>query len=349
VTSITVLNGEPLSELETKGRANARPYVLYALRRLVQAVVVVILAYVVTFVLITVLGGNPIATQLSNPQAGLDPAQVKRVEAYYGVGKPVIEQLWLGISRFFQGQLGVSLQYHQPVSNLISTALPYTLKLASLALLVSLLMSALIAFGTQYLPFAPVRSALRSVPSLFLSVPNFIIGLLLIQAFSFQLHAFDILSPNNFLGTLLAAIALAIPISAPLAEVLIANLDHESQQEYALVARSRGLSEGRLLLRHLVKPSLLPAVTMAALIAGELMGGAVITEEVFGRTGIGSVMYSAVQTRDAPVLQAVVSLAAVVFVLVNLIADLLGPLLDPRVQLVRTRRTAAGSRTAAAS
>ena len=98
-------------------------------------------------------------------------------------------------------------------------------------------------------------------------------------------------------------------------------------------ARSRGLTQARLFARHLVKPSMLPAVTMAALIAGELMGGAIITEEVFGRNGIGSVMYQAVSNQDTPVLQGIVALAAVVFVVVNLIADLISPLLDPRVRL----------------
>ncbi len=99
------------------------------------------------------------------------------------------------------------------------------------------------------------------------------------------------------------------------------------------MARSRGLTQAKLFARHLVKPSMLPAVTMAALIAGELMGGAIVTEEVFGRNGIGSVMYTAVSNQDTPVLQGIVALAAVVFVVVNLIADLLSPLLDPRVRL----------------
>jgi peptide/nickel transport system permease protein len=100
-----------------------------------------------------------------------------------------------------------------------------------------------IAYGSQYLPGKWARSVLRSAPSLFLSVPNFIIGLLLIHYFSFQLHTFDVLNPDSPVGTFFAALALAIPICAPLAEVLIANLDHESGQEYVLVARSRGLTQ----------------------------------------------------------------------------------------------------------
>jgi peptide/nickel transport system permease protein len=338
VSGITVLNNEPAPKPAARGgRATARPYLAYALGRLVQAVVVILLAYVITFFVITVLGSNPIQAELTNPQAGLSPSSVHKLEAYYGVGKPAIDQLWLDLSRFVTGQLGTSLQYHLPVSKLLLTALPYTLKLAGLALLFSLLFAAGIAYGSQHFPIRAVRGVLRSVPSLFLSAPNFVIGLILIQIFSFRLHTFDVLSPNDLVGTCFAALALAIPISAPLCEVLIANLDNESAQEYVLVARSRGLSERKIFLRHLVKPSSLPAVTMAALIVGELMGGAIIIEEVFGRTGVGSVMYQAVTTADTPVLQAVVALAAVVFVLVNLVADLIAPLLDPRVELVGPR------------
>jgi peptide/nickel transport system permease protein len=335
VTDVAVLATGQLPGREPGSWARGRPYVVYALQRLGQAVVVILLAYVLSFVLITILPGNAIATVLGNPQSGLSPAQVKNVESYYGVSRPVIVQLWLSLSRFVRGQLGVSLVSHQSVTSLIGGALPYTLRLAGTALLVALILAAVIAYGSQYLPGRWARSVLRSAPSLFLSVPNFIIGLLLIHEFSFQLHTFDVLNPDSPVGTFFAALALAIPICAPLAEVLIANLDHEMRQEYVLVARSRGLTEAKLFARHLVKPSMLPAVTIAALIAGELMGGAVITEEVFGRNGIGSVMYQAVSQQDTPVLQGVVALATVVFVAVNLIADLAAPLLDPRVRLGR--------------
>lgn len=325
------------------GWARGRPYLGYALQRLGQAVIVILLAYVLSFLLITVLPGNPIATTLGNPASGLSPAQVKQLESYYGVSQPAGVQLWLALSRFAHGQLGVSLVSHQAVTSLLATALPYTLKLAGLALLFALILAAVIGYGTQYLPGRWARGLVRSAPSLFLSVPTFIIGLLLIRAFSFQLHTFDVLDPNSPVATVFAALALAIPVTAPLAEVLTANLDHESAQEYVLVARSRGLTQAKLFARHLVKPSMLPVVTVAALIAGELMGGALITEEVFGRNGIGSVMYQAVSNQDTPVLQAIVALAAVVFVVVNLIADLLAPLLDPRVRLTGGGRPEAGA------
>src|SRR6202042_3500053 len=117
----------------------------------------IVLAYIITSLVLSVVGANPIASELDNPQAGLSPASVHRLEAYYGVNKPAIDQLWLGISRFFRGQLGISLQYHLPVAHLIKTALPYTLKLAGMALLISFLLAALLAYGSQHFPIKAVR------------------------------------------------------------------------------------------------------------------------------------------------------------------------------------------------
>jgi peptide/nickel transport system permease protein len=208
------------------------------------------------------------------------------------------------------------------------------------------------AYGTQFLPKRFGQGLLRGLPSLSLSVPNFVIGLVLIHVFGFELGLFRVLNADSFWATIFAATALGIPISAQIAEVLIANLDNESLQEYAAVARSRGLGPVRLFAKHLLKPSSLPVVTVIALTIGELLGGSLITETVFGRTGVGSLVQRSVSTQDLPVLQAVVSLAAVVFVLVNLIADLAYPLLDPRVKLIgapRHRPTTADESPAGAS
>ena len=309
-----------------------RDYVTYALRRGGQAVVVVGLAYVFTFLVISVLPGDPVTTTLRNPENGFTEEEIARIVAYYGLDQPVVVQLWESLSRFVLGDLGVSLRSNRPVADMIAEVLPSTLLLAGSALGVAVVLAFGIAFGTQYLP-RPVAQVLRAFPSLFLSVPNFLIGLLLIQLFSFQLGLFRAFDSDGAAATFFAALTLGIPVSAQIAEVLIANLDREAGQEYAAVARSRGLGRVPLLLRHLLKPSSLPVVTILALTVGELLGGAVITESVFGRTGVGSLVESSVASQDLPVLQAIVTLAAVVFVVVNLIADLVYPLLDPRVRL----------------
>jgi peptide/nickel transport system permease protein len=307
-------------------------YRRFALTRAGQAVVVILLAYVLTFLIISVLPGDAITNTLRDPQSGLSEADIQRIVAFYGLDQPVAVQLALSLGRFLTGQLGFSLQSNLPVAQLVGDALPSTLTLAGSALLISLVFAVAIAYGAHHAP-GKWAGLLRPLPSLFLSVPNFVIGLVLIELFAFKLHSFTTTDPNSAAATFFAAVTLAIPVSAPLAEVLSASLDHESRQDYALVARSRGLTEARLFARHLVKPSALPSVAMLALIVGELLGGSVITETIFGRDGIGTLVQNAVTGEDQPVLQAVVALSAVVFVAVNLAADLLTPLLDPRVKI----------------
>lgn len=303
----------------------------FALRRIAQAVVVVLLAYVFTFVVISVLPGDPVSSTLRNPDNGFSEDDIQRIVAYYGLDQPVPVQLATALGRFLVGDFGISLRTNLPVGDAIVEALPSTLILAASALGVALVLAVAIAFGTQALPVRYGQGVLRAFPSLFLSVPNFVIGLLLIHLFAFGLGLFRVIDAESGWATFFAAVALGIPVSAQLAEVLIASLDHEARQDYVAVARSRGLGRTALFAKHLLKPSALPAVTVLALTVGELLGGSLITETIFGRNGIGTLVQRAVTSQDLPVLQAVVSLAAVVFVVVNLIADLSYPLLDPRV------------------
>lgn len=309
-------------------------YLAYAAKRVAQAVVVVLLAYVFTFVVVSVLPGDPVTNILRDPQNGFTMAEIEEIIAAQGLDKPITAQLWTSLINFFTGDLGLSMRSSRPVTTLIAEVLPSTLMLAAASLAVAVTLALVIAFGARFLPRRLGQGILRGFPSLFLSVPNFVIGLVLIHVFGFQLGLFLVIDPTSFWATFFAAIALGIPISAQIAEVLIANLDHEADQEYAAVARARGLGRTRLFFRHLLKPSSLPVVTVIALMVGEVLGNTLITETVFGRTGIGSLVQRAVVTQDLPVLQAVVSLAAVVFVLINLIADLVYPLLDPRVKLL---------------
>jgi peptide/nickel transport system permease protein len=309
-------------------------YLTYAAKRLGQAVVVILLAYVFTFVVVSILPGDPITSVLRNPQNGFTEQEIAEIIAAQGLDKPVLVQLWHALTGFLTGDLGMSMRSNRPVSTLIAEVLPSTLILAGAGLAVALVLAMLVAYGTRFVPKKYGQGLLRGFPSLFLSVPNFVIGLVLIHLFGFQLGLFRVINPDSFWATFFAAVALGIPVSAQIAEVLIANLDKEAEQEYAAVARSRGIGQLKLFLSHLLKPASLPVVTVIALTIGELLGGSLITETVFGRTGVGSLVQRSVSTQDLPVLQAIVSLGAVVFVLVNLIADLLYPLLDPRVKIL---------------
>lgn len=313
-------------------------YLTYAAKRLLQAVVVILLTYVFTFVVVSILPGDPITSILRDPQNGFTLEEIDQIIAAQGLDQPIHVQLWTSLSGFVTGDLGLSMRSSRPVATLIAEVLPSTLTLAASSLTVALTLALAIAYGTRFVPRRYGQGILRGFPSLFLSVPSFVIGLFLIHVFGFKFGLFMVIDPNSFWATFFAAVALGIPISAQIAEVLIANLDHEAGQDYAAVAQARGLRQSRLFFRHLLKPSSLPVVTVIALMVGEVLGNTLITETVFGRTGVGSLIQRAVVTQDLPVLQAIVSLAALVFVVINLIADLIYPLLDPRVNLLGSAR-----------
>ncbi|MEN0118172.1 MAG: ABC transporter permease [Agrobacterium cavarae] len=313
-------------------------YLTYAAKRLGQAIIVILLAYVFTFVVVSILPGDPITSVLRNPQNGFTEQEIAEIIAAQGLDKPILVQLWNSLSAFLTGDLGMSMRSNRPVATLIAEVLPSTLVLAASGITVALILAFAVAYGTQVVPKKYGQGLLRAFPSLFLSTPNFVIGLFLIHLFGFQLRLFRVIEPDSFWATFFAAVTIGIPFSAQIAEVLIANLDHEAEQDYAAVARSRGIAPSRLFTSHLLKPAALPVVTVIALTVGELLGNSLITETVFGRTGIGSLVQRSVSTQDLPVLQAIVSLGAVVFVVVNLIADLLYPLFDPRVKLIVDRK-----------
>ena len=317
-----------------------RNYAVYALKRLFQAVVVILLVYVFTFVVISVLPGDPVTNTLRNPENGFSEADITRLAGYYGLDRPVYVQLGEALSRFVAGDLGLSLRSGLPVSRMIGEVLPSTLVLASSALALALVLALAIGFGSQYLPRRYGQGLLRTLPSLFSSVPTFVIGLVLINVFAFQLGLFRVIDADGGPATFFAALALSVPVAARIAEVLVASLDHEGRQEYVALARSRGLGHARLLLRHLLKPSSLPVVSVIAVTVGELLGSTVITEMIFGRVGVGTLLRQSATTQDLPALQAIVTLAAVVFVVVNLLSDLVYPLLDPRVKLAGRREKA---------
>ena len=295
----------------------SRDYWRYALERLGQGIIVILLAYVLTFVVVSVLPGDPVTTVLRDPENGFSEEEIQEIVAYYGLDRPVLDQLTTALWRFVQGDFGVSLRTSTPVSGQIAQAFPSTLRLAVTALVVALLLALLIGYASQYVPRRFGQGLIRGLPSLFLSVPNFVIGLALIHVFAFGLGAFRITDPETPAATFAAALA---------------NLDHEQSQESTVVARARGLARPEIFFRHLLRPSLLPVVTIIALAVGELLGGALITETVFGRNGIGTLVQKSVVSQDLPVLQASVSLAAVVFVVINLLTDLIYPLLDPRLR-----------------
>lgn len=303
----------------------------YILQRTAQAAVVLLIAFTGAFLLLQALPGDAIMIKYENPELGLSPEQIAEVRERYGVDSALPVQFVHTLLGFLAGDFGYSLQTGTPVRQLIGEALPNTLLLGGIALIVAVLLAVGIAFLASVSRFAWLRGALRSIPPLIISVPTFWFGIMLIQIVSFQLGWVSVIKPGPIEGLILPVITLAVPLSAPLAQILVRSIDDVSAQPFVAVVRAKGASRPWILGRNVARNAVLPTLTMAGLLLGDLIGGAVLTETVFARPGIGRITEQAVNNQDTPVLLAIVVLSALSFVVVNLVVDLLYPVLDPRL------------------
>ncbi|CAI1668107.1 MULTISPECIES: ABC transporter permease [Serratia] len=304
----------------------------YLAGRIGQAALVLWAAFTLSFLLLQVLPGDAILIKFQNPDMGLSPAQIADMRAAYGADVPLWGQYLHTLGSVLHGDLGFSMQAGVPVTALLAANLPATLQLAVLGFAVALLLALIIAFASNLTGFGWLRSALQMLPSLFVSVPTFWLGIVLIQLFSFRLKLIPIINPGEWQGLILPIATLALPISAPLAQILIRSIDAVQTQPFVAVARAKGASRSGVLWRHVARNAMLPALTIAGMLFGELIAGALITETVFGRSGLGQLTQQAVVNQDVAVLQAIVLISATAFVIINLLVDLLFPLLDPRLK-----------------
>ncbi|ELQ6038867.1 ABC transporter permease [Cronobacter sakazakii] len=303
--------------------------------RVGQALLVLWASFTVSFVLLQLLPGDAIAIKFQNPELGLNAAQIAQMRTAYGADAPLWRQYLESLGGAVRGDFGFSLQAGVPVSALLAASLPATLRLAALGFTLALVIAVLLAALSTLSYGRALRRAFAALPSLFVAVPTFWLGITLIQLFSFQWRLLPVINPGFWEGLILPVMTLAVPISAPLAQLLIRNIDVVMHQPFVTVARAKGASHRGVLWRHVARNALLPVLTVAGLLLGELIAGALVTETVFGLNGLGQLTRDAVNNQDLAVLQAIVLVAALGFVLINLLVDLLYPLLDPRLSLSR--------------
>jgi peptide/nickel transport system permease protein len=308
--------------------------VRYVGGRVARAVFVLWAAFTVTFFALRLLPGDPVALMLSGRAGGglVSPALLAQTRAQLGFDRPVLVQYLAALGDAVHGRFGRSIQTGQPVGTMIVRSLPSTLQLGAVALVVALLAGTALGVLANLVRSPVGRQLLRSVPAAGISLPSFWVGLVLIQLFSLHWRVFPSLGGTGVAGLVLPAVTLAIPGTALVAQVLGERLHDTLLESYVDTLRATGASRLRVLLGHGLRNAAIPAVTVVGMLAGALIGGAVVVETVFSRPGMGRITQSAVSTQDLPVVQGVVVVAALAFVVVNLATDLCYPLLDPRLR-----------------
>ena len=302
----------------------------FAARRLLTSIPVVFVVGVLVFSMIHLLPGDPVMVMFRGANAS--PTQIEQVRHQLGLDQPAPLQFVSFVTRALRGDFGTSLRSNRPVVEEISKQLPSTLELAATGLSLAVIMGVALGTIAGLNRNSWVDTFAMAVAQVGVSLPEFLTGLLLIYFVSLQLRLLPATGQGGLAPLILPALTLALGFSAITARLTRSSLIEVYQQEYILTGRAKGLSERVVLLRHALKNALIPIITIIGLQLGNLLGGTVIVETVFARPGIGRLAVNAILAKDFPVIQATVLMAAIVYIVVNIIIDAAYTLLDPRVR-----------------
>jgi peptide/nickel transport system permease protein len=307
----------------------------YVARRLLQMIPVVAGVTVLVFFMIHLVPGDPASTILGNHAT---PARVAAVRHAWGLDKPLYVQYWKFMGRVVHGNLGDSLFYGVSAGHLVLQRLPVTLWLIFMAAILAVVIAVPLAAIAATKADRAADHAVRAVPLVGLGFPPFWIGIVLLLIFGLHLgREFPVGGyGSGFLGHLHSMFLPALCVALGLAPILIrslrASLLEVLESEYVTTARSKGLSERRILRKHALRNAIISTVSVLGVNIGYLVGGTLVIEQVFALPGIGQLMINSIFQRDFPVVQAVTLVFAVMVVLVYLLTDVAHALLDPRVR-----------------
>jgi peptide/nickel transport system permease protein len=304
--------------------------VQFLLARVASAAVVMFGVLCLVFFLIHLVPGDPVEVMLGESAQAADRAALR---AALGLDQPLLTQFGHYLGNLAGLDLGTSLHSRQPILDILLERIPATVQLALAALLVAVL----IAFPLGVM--AAIRKdtgwdhGAMAVSLLGVSIPNFLMGPLLILVFALWLGWFPVSGREGLASLVLPALTLGSAMAAILSRMVRATLLDVLGEDYIRTARAKGLGPRAVIWRHALRNALLPVITLLGLQLGTLLAGAVITETVFSWPGVGQLVIEAIQRRDYPVVQACVLLISLTYVLVNTLTDLAYGWLDPRVRL----------------
>lgn len=301
----------------------------YLLRRVAQVVPVMWVVTVLVFGILKIAPGDP-ALALAGEDA--TQADIQAVRVKYGLDQPVYVQYGRWLLRLLKGDLGQSIVTRRPVLTEIAFRVKPTAELAAVAMLLATLVGIVIGIISATNQYSLLDHLTMILALLGVSTPVFWLGLMLIFVFSVHLRWFPIGGADTPRALVLPAVALSAASIAVIARMTRSSLLEVIGEDYVRTARAKGLSEHLILMRHALKNALIPVVTVVGLRFGYLLGGAVVTETVFSRPGLGRLLIDGIKFRDFPVVQGTVMILAFSFVILNLVVDLLYAFLDPRIR-----------------
>ena len=307
-------------------------------RRLLSVVPILVGVSLVTFGLANLAPGDAIDLLVSfNPN--ISPTEIAQIKARYNLDEPVWSRYFIWLTSAVQGDFGVVISSNQPVSNVIVSRLPPTVLLGFLGWLIALVIAIPAGIYAAVNKDQLGDDASRFLALSGISIPNFWLGLMLILIFAVWLNLFPVLSPEQPLLSpsmlwflLLPGITIGTAASATLMRIMRSSMAEELNKEYVTAARAKGLPERTVILKHVLRNSLISVTTVAAFLTANILAGSVVVETVFGWPGLGRELVRAVVGREVNLIMAITLFTGLALIIANLLADIAYAVLDPRIR-----------------
>jgi peptide/nickel transport system permease protein len=301
----------------------------FLIRRVLLTIPVMLGVATLVFSLIHLVPGDPVQAMLGESASPVDIAELR---GKLGLDRPLIVQYAAFLKGVATGDLGTSLRTNEPVAAAIAERLPATFELAMAAMAMAVVFAIPLGVIAATRAGTRIDHAATTLALVGISIPNFWLGPLLAIVFSVGLGWFPVSGRGTPAHLVLPAVTLAAPLAAVLARMTRASLLEELHELYVLAARARGVSRFRAVIKHALRNSLIPIVTVLGLQFGAVLTGAVITETIFAWPGVGRLLIQSISFRDYPLVQGCILLIAITYVSMNLLTDVVYGLLDPRIR-----------------
>lgn len=302
----------------------------FVARRLAQSVMVIWGALTLAFIVIRLLPGDPAEAMFAG--TGTPQAIQDAVRRELKLNSPIWQQYVGYLSNLVHWRFGTSVIHGDSVSHELSEQLLPTILLGVVAIVVAVLLGVTAGVVAARRPNRALDRIITTVQVVWISLPVFWLGLILLTVFSFDLGWFPATGSSGVSSIVLPGLTLALPASAIVGQLVRDGLVSVLGEPYIVTARAKGLGEWRILFRHALRNAAVPVITVVGVVLGSLFSGAVVVETLFARQGLGRLAVSAITSKDYPVVQALVTLAAITYVVLNLFVDLLYAVVDPRIR-----------------
>ncbi len=303
---------------------------IFASRRLGRLLLTIFLISTIVFFVIRIIPGDPALVV-----AGMDATQeaIAAVRAKLGTDQPIPAQYLQWLWKVVRFDFGESLISGQPVVQLVFQRFPLTLSLAVLGILISIIIAIPLGVLSAVKRWSGWDYSGMAFSQIGMAIPSFWLGIMLLLIFAVKIPIFPLFGAGSIVHLILPAISLGIARAAIILRLTRASMIEELSKEYIITARAKGLTERMVKYKHALKNALLPVITITGIQLGYMLGGAIITEQVFSLPGLGRLFLTGIYQRDFPLIQGGVVFVAIIFSLINFIVDILYSVLNPRIRI----------------